>query len=113
MTSVVQLSILDHTDLIGGARHGVELTAADIADDFGLITERSFDDIGYFHVLCLEYKGVRMAFQHRFQRANAGTMVTFGDLGAENPIRLIAEICDIGMEEVHVFEPRPKRKLAG
>lgn len=104
MAGIVQLSIIDHADLIGGAVYGVELSASDIASDFGLLTERSFDDRDYFDVFCLEYKGVRMAFQHRFRQIGGGSMVSFGNLGKQNPVRLIAEVCNIDPEEVLIFD---------
>ena len=104
MITVIQHSMIDHPSMIGGARFGVELTTSQIAEIYGLLPERSFDDLDYFEFLCLEHKGVKLAFQHRFQRQSAGSMVSFSELGAHNPIQLIAEVCKVGLEEIHVFD---------
>lgn len=104
MPAIVQHSMIDHPHLIGGAKFGIELTTAEIAERFGLLPERSFDDLDYFEFLCLEYDGVKLAFQHRFKASGSGSMISFDSLGHKNPIQLIAAVCGVGPEEIHVFE---------
>ena len=102
MLNVKQISILDAVNLIGKGRYGVRLSPSDIAEKFNLQCDRSFDDLGYFDFLCLEYGETRFAFfQHTGRKIKSSYISIAGS--SRNEAHKLAALLNVSEDEVHLF----------
>ena len=102
MLNVKQISILDAVDLIGKGRYAVKLSPFEIAKKFNLQCDRSFDDLGYFDFLCVEYQGTRFGFFQHTAHEVKNSYISIA--GSRNEILDVTALLNVEEDAVHILD---------
>ena len=106
MVELRQLSILDHQELIGEAFFGIKKTPKQVASRFGIKLEKSFDDLGYYHFLCLEYDTSILGFFRHIDSDKDYSYVSIKSSDKNDAKKIISLVCDIPQNEVIEFDEK-------
>ena len=102
------ISFLDFPQLVGTAAHGVFKTPEEIAKQFNLYVEQSFDDqLGMYSFVAFEKDGNQFGCRRYFgSPEKQGCMVSILGAKASDERRLIARALEIKVQDVHVIGGR-------
>ena len=106
MLKLQQLSILDYQELIGEAFFGVKKTPNQVASSFGMHPEKPFDNLGYFHFLCLKYESTIISLFRHIDSDKEYSYVSIKLSGNIDAKKIISIVCDIPQNEIIEFDQK-------
>jgi hypothetical protein len=98
--------MLDQVELTHNSRHGVPITAVQLAERHRLLAERTSDTLDYFDFFALELDGVRFGFRTYFRAPAKGPFAYVTTLPRDipNAAELIARLVDMEAADVIAFD---------
>ena len=104
MLKAKQISFLDHVELLGTADHIALVSPKEVAQKFECCLERSYDNLGEFEFVGIEFNKILFGFRRFTDDVNEDfSYVSVRGALEKDTISKISELLDLPIEKIQKF----------